>query len=137
MIILSPLLDNYGALSLDFSLREVPLPPSGLHQLSLPGPGEGAVTRAGGGRGHHRAGGYHIQVGVEERDAVGGGEEVLTRVVEGGGGLASLAGHLDSQGESQASWSVGPHVNPRLLLSSILFIENDLNDFKIKTFPKR
>ena len=85
----------------------------------------------------HRAGDYHIQVGVEERDAVGGGEEVLTRVVEGGGGLASLAGHLDSQGESQAGWSVGPHVNPRLLLSSILFIENDLNDFKIKTFPKR
>ena len=71
------------------------------------------MTRAGvgRGRGHHRAGGYHIQVGVEERDAVGGGEEVLTRVVERRG----LAGHLDSQGQSEGlvpgQTPLGPDVN--------------------------
>ena len=33
---------------------------------------------------------------MEERDAVGGGQEVLTRVVKRRG-LTSLAGHLDSE----------------------------------------
>jgi len=68
------------------------------------------VTRARVRGGHHRAGGYHIEVGVEERDAVGCRQEVLTRVVERRD-LTSLGPDLDTERECEVVGPVSPDVN--------------------------
>ena len=69
------------------------------------------MTRAGVGGGHHRAGGYHIEVGVKEREAVGGRQEVLTRVVERRDLGAHLAPHRHTEGDGEVVGAVRPDVD--------------------------